>query len=178
MNLKNLNNKKIIYLISILVFINIILLGTGVYKPSKIIVEYQNLEFGVNRKNPGYNAEQQEIINTIISNLEAPKNFQNFDGYVDFYTPYFVPGLGSATGGYGDATEKGLFSYISIELANIQKHRILVYTSPAPDSIYQIVDDFYYEGPFPPSIEFKVENNTLYYINDLNQGEVIKTLAL
>ncbi len=69
----------------------------------------------------------------------------------------------SSTGGYGDHTALGQFTYLAMRFPGRNEYRVLVYQAEQANSAYRLIDDFSYYHLLPPSLNFCVEDGQLTY---------------
>ncbi|MCG8697057.1 MAG: hypothetical protein MI922_03315 [Bacteroidales bacterium] len=160
--------------IAVIAVVLVTLSGKNNNPQNPMPVYFADQEFIVDKDNPEYSKKQAEQIHNIIKEIKAPKHFVDYVDFMEYYEKYVVPGYGSGTGGYGDSTKFGYFTFICTELPQLQKHRVFVYQTDKPNGEYEFFEDFYYDGYHPPSIIFASQFDTLYYLNDLQQGKIIR----
>jgi hypothetical protein len=96
---------------------------------------------------------------------------------VEFASMLEAPGCGGCNGGFGDETSYGQFTSFSVEVPLQKRFRVFVYRRQNHRSPYELFDDFYFEGSYPPMMSFAVEGNRIAYFQS-NTGADIRTKEL
>lgn len=143
-----------------------------------MIVVYRGEKYEVPTLNTDYTDGQAAKIAQIMLSVEPPKICATFSDLISFTADLAAPGYGKASGGFGERTTLGQFTFVSVEVPKQNKHRTFVYRKEDKGAAYHLFDDFMYEGLYPPSIIFKSKGNTLLYTTDMvghnNGDELIK----
>jgi len=137
-------------------------------------VVYRGERFDVPRVGTEYSEEQAARIEKIILGETPPASFPSFDGLVRYQRGFAVPGQGESTGGFGDETPLGRFTFLAVEIPRRGRHRVLVYRQEGPAGAYRFFDDFICEGPHPPVLTFRAQGGELLYVEDLTK-RVLRT---
>ena len=132
---------------------------------SEATVNYRDMDVKINRDG-SYPDKYAALIRNKIDSLEMPKKFTNFESFFDYYYSFEAPGCGSSSGGFGDSTSTGLFTFFSVQIPNTNRHKVVVYTAEHNTQLYHSFDSFSYEGPFPPVFTFHYIDDTLHYYED------------
>ncbi len=137
-------------------------------------VVYRGERFEVPRAGPEYSEEQAARIEKIILGETPPESLPSFDALIEYHRGFAVPGQGDSSGGFGDETPRGRFTFLAVEIPRRGRHRVLVYRQEGEGGPYRIYDDFLYEGETPPVLTFRVRGEELQYLEDFS-GRVVRT---
>lgn len=148
-----------------------------VEKPESFEVEYHAETFVVPLEDPSYTESQAARIQSLIISQLPPSRFESFSAMISFHNFMEVPGCGSSTGGFGDETPLGLFTFVSVEIPNKPKHRVFVYRSDNHEAPYTYVDDFIFENAYPPQLFFEIYDGKLNYRHD-GSNRIVRSLPL
>ena len=140
-------------------------------------ITYKNEEFLINKKNPDYNAKQTKIITTLLENEKPIEKTRTYQELMQYHATIKVPGCGSSTGGFGDSTHLGKFTFISVQYPKQSKHRVFMYHRKNDRSPYTLFDNFEVNQYDPPVFHFQFNGDTLLYYDDISSS-IIKTQVL
>jgi len=132
-----------------------------------IVIEYRGQKFQLPENNTAYSDAQAREIETLLLGVQPPAVFEEFSDLIDFAVGIFVPGYGRATGGFGDETELGVFTFVSAQVPQKDLHRVFVFRQDDGGESYHLFHEFMYEGFYPPSIIFKAKGHELLYTTDM-----------
>lgn len=138
-----------------------------------MVVTYLGQEIIVDRFSPGYSKAQAHIVDKLLRAEKAPEGFETFRQLVEYATSIQVPGGGASTGGFGDITELGQFTYFSVQYPLREEHRVFVYRAESkPDGNpstgpYTYFDEFVRDGFYPPSFDFEASGDEVHYVDDM-----------
>lgn len=163
---------SVVFCIFILLLVYLLFFKGG--DGEKMVIVYRGEEYKVNKNDPDYNRKQIKKIEQIIVNDEAPVSFKTFSDMVDYHNTLEAPGYGSSTGGFGEKTKLGQFTFLSVEIPKRNKHRVLVYRRVDADKPYELFDDFMVTGPFPPVLTFNIKGRTVEYVEDITKNKMRK----
>ena len=136
-------------------------------------VHYQGRVFVVDRVHPDYNAEQVKEIKAIITNEKPPLLFQSYKALMDYYRQLKAPGFGGSTGGFGEKTTLGQFTFITVEIPKHQRFRTFILRRQGEQKPYHLFDEFYYHDRYAPLFQFVVDDRTVSYIHQI-KGKIIR----
>ena len=137
-----------------------------------VVVAWRGERFELPKAAPEYDEAQAARIARVLRSETPPAFLPSFQALIDYQRTRSVPGYGESTGGFGDDTPRGRFTAISVQIPRTEQHRVLVYRQEGDG--YRLFDDFTYDGPYPPSLTFKVEGDRLLYVEDLTR-RVVRT---
>jgi len=137
-------------------------------------VQYRGRTFVVDRTRPDYSADQANKIKAIITSEKPPLLFQSYKALMAYYRQLKAPGFGGSTGGFGEHTPLGQFTFISVEIPKHQRFRTFIYRRQGDQGPYLLFDHFYYDDCFAPLLQFMVEGKQVHYVHQM-KGKVIRT---
>lgn len=132
-----------------------------------VTVTWRGERFELPKAAPEYDEAQAARIARVLRAETPPARVPSFQALLDYHRTLVVPGYGESTGGFGDETPLGRFTFLSVQLPRSEQHRVLVYRREGEG--YRHVDDFLYEGRYPPSLTFKADHGRLLYLEDLSR---------
>ena len=132
-----------------------------------ITVTWRGERFTLPKAAPEYDEAQAARIARVLRSESPPASVPSYQALLDYLRTLSVPGYGESTGGFGDETPLGRFTYISVQIPRTREHRVLVYRRDGEG--YRLSDDFLYHGVQPPSLTFKAEGGRLAYVEDLTR---------
>lgn len=137
-----------------------------------IVVHYRRTAYPVPRVHPDYSDAQAAEIAGVILHDRAPATAENYQRLIDYLNTLEAPGYGSSTGGFGEVTGLGKFTYISVQLPKKSSHRVMIYRADRDGSAYAYFDDFMMDGVYPPSFRFVSEGDDVVYLDDRSHREI------
>lgn len=140
-------------------------------------VAYQNFSVSDNKvhqitNNPNPAFDTKFRVETREAWADTPLSFKNYQEMMQYHTQLGVAGYGNSTGGFGEITPLGQFTFFSAQIPGQQKFRVFVYEKQEPTS-YVFIDNFIMKGNYPPMLTFMSEGDELIYIHELSR-ETIK----
>lgn len=135
-----------------------------------IAVTWRGERFELPKAAPEYDEAQAARIARVLRSETPPATFPSFQALLDYHRTLAVPGYGEATGGFGDETPLGRFTFLSVQIPRTEQHRVLVYRRDGEG--YRLFDDFLFEGRHPPVLTFKADGPRLLYAEDLSRRVV------
>lgn len=137
-----------------------------------IVVHYRGTAYAVPRVHPDYNDAQAAEIAGVILHDRAPVTAANYQMLIEYLNTLEAPGYGSSTGGFGEITGWGKFTYISVQLPKKASHRVMIYRAERDGSAYTYFDDFLLDGVYPPSFRFLSESDDVVYLDERSHREI------
>ncbi len=139
-------------------------------------VDYLGETFLFPPTSQGYTAEQSARVERLLNHAPAPAFFATYGELMEAHEKLTPPRTSSSTGGYGDRTALGQFTYIAMGLPHKNEYRVLVYQAEAENIRYRFIAEFRHYNRFPPSLDFLVHEGKLAC--RIAQGPILKTFTL
>lgn len=142
------------------------LLSSLAVKHGMRVVHYHGAKYTVSRTQPEYSDAQADAIMRVAIHDRPPLTAASYQVLINYLNTLEVPGYGSSTGGFGDVTVLGKFTYISVQLPKKALHRVMIYRADAGGTSYAYFDDFLIKGIYPPSFRFVSEGEQVVYLDE------------
>ncbi len=139
-------------------------------------INYLGETFIFKHESKGYNREQATRACRLLSTAPAPRFLETYAELIDTQNTLNPPQVGCSTGGFGDHTSLGQFTYISMGFPGRNEYRVFVYQAEEANARYRFIEEFRHYNRYPPSLDFIVENGRLACRN--GQGETLRTFKL
>lgn len=136
------------------------------------LVHYRGTAYVIPAARPDYNDAQAAEIVEVILRDRPPVVAANYQALIDYLNTLEAPGYGSSTGGFGDVTGLGKFTYLTVQLPKKTSHRVMIYRAESAGGGYAYFDDFLLEAEYPPSFRFVSEGDDLLYLDERSHREV------
>ena len=137
------------------------------------IINDPNPAFETNNENPGNAGKSLPGIENKEAWADTPLSFENYQEMMQYHSQLGVAGYGTSTGGFGEITPLGQFTFFSTQIPGQQKFLVFVYGRKQEPTSYVFVDNFIMAGNYPPMLTFMSEGDDLIYIHELTR-ETIK----
>ena len=129
--------------------------------------KYHGIKVKINDEQPQYTEQQKKEIEDVIRNIAPKDTFNTFENFVNHYIAYDVPGYGNVSGGFGNPTELGMFSYYALQMPYTGHFRVFVYYTKSEDEFdYHYYADFLHKEISAPVFTIYKENNKLVCRDD------------
>ncbi len=140
-------------------------------------VKYRGRLYALPKVNPGYNDAQAREIAAVIEQENPPATFATYAAMMAYHNDLEPRGCQSSTGGFGDPTPLGKMTFISVQLPNQPRYRVMTYHLAHDGEPYRFLESFYDEGLYPPVYLISCDAGQLVY-RDEKTGRVIRRASL